>query len=78
MHATLLSPGSIEGEQLMVFGLLAILKGLPANNFLACAGGLGAVFSMVLETMRTFFVWMVDILLYLALGMGRLLPRLKP
>ena len=38
-----------------------------------CAGGLGAVFRTVLETMRTLFVWLVDLLLfYTPLGMGKL------
>ena len=37
------------------------------------AGGLGAVFRTVLETMRTLFVWLVDLLLfYTPLGMGKL------
>ena len=38
-----------------------------------CAGGLGAVFRTVLETMRTLFVWLVDLLLfYTPLGLGKL------
>ena len=37
------------------------------------AGGLGAVFRTVLETMRTLFVWLVDLLLfYTPLGLGKL------
>ena len=57
---------------------LAILKGMPAINLEACAGGLGAVFRTVLETMRTLFVWLVDLLLFhIALGMGRLFPKLS-
>ncbi len=39
----------------------------------ACAGELGAVFRTVLETMRTMFVWLVDLLLfYTPLGFGKL------
>lgn len=77
-HMLLLSPGSIEGGQSMLFGLWPFLRGLPANHLLACAGGLGAVFSTVLETMRTLCVWMVDLMLfYIAPGMGRLFPELS-
>ena len=37
------------------------------------AGALGAVFRTVLETMRTWFVWLVDLLLfYTPLGFGTL------
>lgn len=37
------------------------------------AGALGAVFRTVLETMRTLFVWLVDLLLfYTPLGFGSL------
>lgn len=37
------------------------------------AGALGAVFRTVLETMRTLFVWLVDLLLfYTPLGFGTL------
>ena len=37
------------------------------------AGGLGAVFRTVLETMRTLFVWLVDLVLfYTPLGLGKL------
>ena len=47
---------------------LRTLKGLYC-----CAGGLGAVFRTVLETMRTLFVWLVDLLLfYTPLGLGKL------
>lgn len=36
-------------------------------------GELGAVFRTVLETMRTMFVWLVDLLLfYTPLGFGKL------
>lgn len=39
----------------------------------AHVGGLGAVFRTVLETMRTLFVWLVDLLLfYTPLGLGKL------
>ena len=38
-----------------------------------CAGALGAVFRTVLETTRTLFVWLVDLLLwYTPLGFGTL------
>ena len=39
----------------------------------ARAGQLGAVFRTVLETLRTLFVWLVDLLLfYTPLGIGKL------
>lgn len=42
-------------------------------RLIALAGGLGAVFRTVLETMRTLFVWLVDLLLfYTPLGLGKL------
>lgn len=38
-----------------------------------CAGQLGAVFRTVLETLRTLFVWLADLVLfYTPLGMGKL------
>lgn len=44
------------------------------TNFSTCyAGALGAVFRTVLETTRTLFVWLVDLLLwYTPLGFGTL------
>ena len=46
---------------------------LQNPSFDAHAGGLGAVFRTVLETMRTLFVWLVDLLLfYTPLGLGKL------
>ena len=58
---------------LLRMGVLRIAGG----NFLIMAmhnaGGLGAVFRTVLETMRTLFVWLVDLLLfYTPLGLGKL------
>ena len=43
------------------------------TNSLFLAGALGAVFRTVLETTRTLFVWLVDLLLwYTPLGFGTL------
>lgn len=44
-----------------------------ATGSVARPGELGAVFRTVLETMRTMFVWLVDLLLfYTPLGLGKL------
>ena len=48
-------------------------QAVPRIKPLRIAGGLGAVFRTVLETMRTLFVWLVDLLLfYTPLGLGKL------
>ena len=53
--------------------LLQGVKVCLAIPVLLHTGGLGAVFRTVLETMRTLFVWLVDLLLfYTPLGLGKL------
>ncbi|CAL5222410.1 g4769 [Coccomyxa viridis] len=55
--------------------ILIDMAALLMYNFsgMCVTGGLGAVFRTVLETMRTLFVWLVDLLLfYTPLGLGKL------
>eukprot|EP00850_Spirogloea_muscicola_P009698 SM000055S18232 [mRNA] locus=s55:130018:133173:- [translate_table: standard] len=55
--------------------LLVDMAGLLMYNYagMCVTGNLGAVFRTVLETMRTLFVWLVDLLLfYTPLGYGKL------
>ncbi|CAK0787430.1 hypothetical protein CVIRNUC_010650 [Coccomyxa viridis] len=55
--------------------IIVDMVALLMYNFsgMCVTGGLGAVFRTVLETMRTLFVWLVDLLLfYTPLGLGKL------
>lgn len=81
IHENTLDTLTMIGNSKALQTILAIdMAALLLYNMsgMAVTGHLGAVFRTVLETMRTLFVWLIDLLLfYTPLGMGQVRACLR-